>query len=122
MEFKRADSDHCYYQRKNGKVTVILIIYVDDMLIASSSMSKIKLLKAQLSKKFEMKDLGEAKQILGMRIWRSTGCIKLSQQKYLQKILDRFQCAHVRRTDLPLGAEFKLTKDQSPKKLKRKTK
>ena len=94
---------------------IILVIYVDDMLIASSSMSEIKLLKAQLSKKFEMKDLGEAKQILRMKICRSAGCIKLSQQKYLQKILDRFQCTNVRRTDLPLGAEFKLTKEQSPK-------
>ena len=78
MNFKRADSDHCCYQRKNDNTLVILIIYVDDMLIASSSMSEIKLLKSQLSKKFDMKDLGEARQILGMKISRAAGKIKLS--------------------------------------------
>ena len=115
INFKRADSDHCCYQRRSGKVSVILGIYVDDMLIASSSIKEIKLLKSQLSKEFDMKDLGKAKQILGMRISRSAGCIKLSQKKYLQKVLDRFKCANVRRTDLPLGAEFKLSKEDSPK-------
>ena len=30
-------------------------------------------------------------------------------------MLDKFQCANIRRTDLPLGAEFRLSKDQSPK-------
>lgn len=31
--------------------------------------------------------------------------------------MDRFQCANVRRTDLPFGTEFKLTKDQLPKRV-----
>jgi len=38
------------------------------MLIAAKSQVEIDRLKAQLSKKFEMKDLGEAKKILGMEI------------------------------------------------------
>lgn len=101
VRFERADFDHYCYQRKNGSESVILIIYVDDMLIASFSMSEIKLLEARLSKKFDMKDLGEARQILGIGISRSTECIKLSQQKYLQKMLDKFHCDSIR-TDLPL--------------------
>jgi ATP-binding cassette subfamily B (MDR/TAP) protein 1 len=38
------------------------------MLITGSSIEEIDKLKQQLSKQFEMKDLGAAKQILGMRI------------------------------------------------------
>ena len=40
------------------------------MLIASRNQGEICRLKAQLSKEFEMKDLGEAKKILGMEIAR----------------------------------------------------
>lgn len=73
------------------------------MLIASSSIEDIKLLKSQLSKKFHMKDLGEAKQILGMRMSRMADCIILSQQRHLQKVLNKFNFSNVRRTKLPLS-------------------
>jgi ATP-binding cassette subfamily B (MDR/TAP) protein 1 len=51
------------------------------MLIAGFSIEEIDKLKQQLSKQFEMKDLGAAKQILGMRIIRDKdkGILKLSQ-------------------------------------------
>ena len=59
---------------------IILLLYVDDMLIAGFSIKEINNLKKQLSKQFEMKDLGVAKQILGMRIIRdkANGTLKLS--------------------------------------------
>ena len=46
---------------------IILLLYVDDMLIARSGIEKINNLKKQLSKQFAMKDLGTTKQILGMK-------------------------------------------------------
>ena len=49
----------------NGSA-IYLLLYVDDMLIAAKNKSDIAKLKAQLSKEFEMKDLGAAKKILGM--------------------------------------------------------
>ena len=49
---------------------IILALYVDDMLIVGANIAEIDRLMKQLSKKFEMKDLGSAKQILGMRISR----------------------------------------------------
>ena len=59
---------------------IILLLYVDDMLIARSSIKEINNLKKQLSKQFAMKDLGAAKKILGMRIIRdkTNGILKLS--------------------------------------------
>jgi hypothetical protein len=44
------------------------LLYVDDTLIAAKSKKEITILKSQLSSKFEMKDLGAAKKILGMKI------------------------------------------------------
>ena len=54
-----------------GKGPNILLLYVDDMLIVGKDMNQIKLLKRDLNKAFSMKDLGAAKQILGMQITRN---------------------------------------------------
>ena len=64
-------SDHCVYlKRKNDGSYIILLLYVDDMLVAGSNMPEINVLKRKLENSFAMKDLGAAKQILGMRITR----------------------------------------------------
>ena len=43
-------------------------MYVDDMLLAGRQMAKISALKSKMAKVFDMKDMGEASHILGMRI------------------------------------------------------
>jgi len=59
------------------------------MLIASKNRSSIDKLKVQLSSEFEMKDLGEPKRILSMKIERDRvkGRVSLTQKTYLQKVL-----------------------------------
>jgi hypothetical protein len=55
-------------------------------------MKEIAALKAQLSRKFDMKDLAVAKKILGMKIiWdRKSRLLYLSQNNYIEKVLHRF--------------------------------
>ncbi|KAC9891008.1 hypothetical protein E3N88_45129 [Mikania micrantha] len=74
--FKRCEMDHCCYIKKFSKSYIILLLYVDDMLIAGSDMKEINKLKKQMSEEFEMKDLGAAKQILGMSIFRNSKDLK----------------------------------------------
>lgn len=65
--FKRCSYDSCvYFRREVEEVNVFLLLYVDVILIASKSKEEISEIKKLLSSKFEMKDLGYAKQILGM--------------------------------------------------------
>ena len=64
--FKKCEADHCYYVKSFENSYIILLLYVDDMLIAGSSIEEINNLKKQLSKQFAMKDLGAVKQILGV--------------------------------------------------------
>ena len=63
--FKRCEASHCCYVKSFDNSYIILLLYVDDMLLAGSSIEEINNLKKQLSKQFAMKDLGAAKQILG---------------------------------------------------------
>jgi len=54
----------CFSKLLNGEY-IYLLLYVYDMLIASKSISAINKLKSQLSSEFKMKDLREAKRVLG---------------------------------------------------------
>ena len=59
IKFIRYSYDSCVYLKmKNDQVAMSLLLYVDDMLIASRSMQDIQELKQQLNSKFELKDLG----------------------------------------------------------------
>nr|CAN77134.1 hypothetical protein VITISV_039954 [Vitis vinifera] len=115
--FKRCEANHCCYFKSFDNSYIILLLYVDDMLIAGSDIEKINNLKKQLSKQFAMKDLGAAKQILGMRIIRdkANGTLKLSQSEYVKKVLSRFNMNEAKPVSTPLDSHFKLSKEQSPK-------
>ena len=70
-EFKRTHADHWLYTKKNKDGSpIMLILYVDEMLVAGKKKSTLNALKQQLNSTFSMKDLGEAEHILRMRIKR----------------------------------------------------
>ena len=112
--FKKYEADHCCYVKFFDNSYIILLLYVDDMLIAGSSIEEIKDLKKQLSKQFAMKDLGVAKQIFGMRIIRdkANDTLKLSQLEYVKKVLRMFNMNEAKPVSTPLGSHFKLSKEQ----------
>ena len=84
------------------------MLYVDDMLIVGQDSSLINRLKLELSKSFAMKDLGPAKQILGMKIVRDRkeGLIWLSQESYIEKVLERFNMNKTKLVGCPLAGNF----------------
>ena len=60
--------DHCLYFKKLNDISITLVLYVDDMFVVNKSMDEINRLKARMARNFDMKDLGAAKQILGIEI------------------------------------------------------
>ena len=81
------------------------------MLIVGHDVAKIEKLKGELSKSFAMKDLGPTKQILGMKIIRDRKKNKLwlSQERYIEKVLERFNMSKVKPVVSPLAGHFKLS-------------
>jgi len=100
-----------YYNKLPRGEYIYLLLYVDDMLIASKSRSAIDKLKKDLSFEFEMKDLGEAKKVLGMEIerdWKS-GKVSLIHKGYLKKVLQKFNINDdTKSVSTPLAPHFKL--------------
>jgi hypothetical protein len=108
----RSEYDHCvYFKKLNNGIFIIFVLYVDDMLLERKIITEINKLKAQMARMSDMKDLGAAKQILGMEISRDrrNGKLWLSQHKYVQKILLRFGMNSVKPVYVPFASHFKLS-------------
>ena len=114
----RCNFDFCvYYKLVKTDLYIYLLLYVDDMLVACKSKAEIEALKQLLNSEFDMKDLGQAKKILGMEIRRNRErrIMFLTQIKYLEKVLRNFSMTDCKSIKTPLAAHFKLSSLQCPK-------
>jgi hypothetical protein len=88
--YSRCYSNHCvYFKRIENGSYIILLLYVDDMLVAGSNMQDINVIKKKLANSFVMKYFGDANKILSMRITRDRKNRKLTLSKgeYIEKVL-----------------------------------
>ncbi|GJR49955.1 zinc finger, CCHC-type containing protein [Tanacetum coccineum] len=69
---------------------VIICLYVDDMLIFDTDQVHVDLTKEFLSSRFSMKDMREADVILGIKIKHESNGIAISQSRYIEKVLKKF--------------------------------
>ena len=68
--FKQNLDESCVYKRHRDKVVMFLVLYVDDILLIGNDVEVMPSIKVWLSCQFDMKDLGEANFILGIKLWR----------------------------------------------------
>ncbi|KAJ4718340.1 Retrovirus-related Pol polyprotein from transposon TNT 1-94 [Melia azedarach] len=121
--YTRSPYDCCvYYSKATNGSLIYLVLYVDDMLIAAENKSDVQKLKDLLSVEFEMKDLGAARKILGMEIYRDRSKKKLflSQKGYIQKILSRFGMSTAKPIDTPSAANALMSVAFAPKSVEEK--
>ena len=88
--FRANEFDKCLYYKEIDGAHVLLSLYVDDILIFGSNLKIINDVKSYLSINFDMKDLGEAHVILGMRICKTTRGITLDQSSSIEKMIKKF--------------------------------
>ncbi|KAM1393995.1 hypothetical protein ACFX2F_030092 [Malus domestica] len=109
--------DDCIYVKFLGTSFIFLVLYVDDILLASSNMKLLKDTKIMLSKNFEMKDLGEAHYVLGIEIIRDRlrSLLGLSQKGYIERVLMRFNMSSCNNGEVPVNKGDRFSKAQCPK-------
>jgi len=110
--FDNIDPYACLYLLMDEGEVIIVLVYVDDLLLVASSLTEIFNIKDALHKRFEMKDLGEAKVILGLdiRVDKAFGTLKLSQGKYAAQVLEKFGMAKYNPIGMPLKVGLQLVK------------
>lgn len=94
------------------------------MLIVGHDAKKIEHLKRKLRKSFAINDLGLAKQMLGIRITHDRKNINLwlSQERYIEKVLEIFNMSKSKLVYSPLTSHFKLSSEQCPRKTRKEKK
>ena len=109
--------DDCVYHKFSGSKYIFLVLYVDDILLATNDIGLLHETKRFLSKHFEMKDLGDASFVLGIQIHQdcSQGILGLSQKSYIDKVLKRFGMQDCRPGDTPVAKGDKSSLSQCPK-------
>ena len=107
--FVMADADHSLYLCKSEKGLVFGTIYVDDLIIRGDHLDEVEKVKGLLKHKIEMKNVGELKFFLGIKIIRTKIGIWLSQQKYALDMLAKYGMADCKTILKPLDQNVKLS-------------
>ena len=87
LGFQQSKYDYSLFTKKTKGALISLLVYVDDILIASDNKATMDELKVMLDQKFKLKDLGELKYFLGLEVARSAQGINLCQKKYTLELL-----------------------------------
>ncbi|KAJ9558245.1 LOW QUALITY PROTEIN: hypothetical protein OSB04_012859 [Centaurea solstitialis] len=114
--FAKSEFEPCVYTKFSGSIVTFLVLYVDDILLIGNDVPTLQNVKSWLSRCFQMKDLGEAAYILGIKIYRnrSKRLIGLSQSTYIDKILKRFRMDESKKGFIPMQHGIVLSKTQCP--------
>ena len=109
--FRINESDNCLYQKQIDGQLILLCLYVDDILILAPDLNLVNDVKKFLSHRFDMKDLGKAELILGMKIIRTNNSIQLTQSHYTQKLIDKFGYSNYSSVSTPYDPSIHLVKN-----------
>ncbi|CAI7875356.1 unnamed protein product [Closterium sp. NIES-54] len=112
QQFQTSSCDESLFLKGEGEKLVLFLVYVDDILLFSSSMKEIQKVQQQLMKNFKCKTLGEVKYYLGMHVERDLDhrWLKLHQEKFIKELGEKYGIENERKVATPLPAEFKLVK------------
>lgn len=113
LGFKRSPFEHTVYIKREGKGSVIVGVYVDDLLVTGTDISLINRFKVQMSNKFEMSDMGKLTYHLGIEVKQGSGFIELKQSGYAKKIVERAGMAQCNPCKFPMDPKERLTKDEN---------
>ncbi|CAI7913089.1 unnamed protein product [Closterium sp. NIES-54] len=109
MGFWTSSCDESLFLKGEGEKLVLFLVYVDDILLFSSSMKEIQNVQQQLMKNFKCKTLGEVKYYLGMHVERDL-VVEAAPGEAHQGAGEKYGIENERKVATPLPAEFKLVK------------
>jgi transposase InsO family protein len=101
--------DSALFIRRTDRGTILLLLYVDDMIITGDDITGIQELKQFLSQHFKMKDLGPLNYFLGLEISSSSDGYYLTQAKYIYDLLSRANLTDSKIVDTPTKLNTRLT-------------
>jgi hypothetical protein len=115
LGFSVSSADAGLFTLDKGGCKVYLLVYVDDILVASAELSCVQGVKQAVGAVFRVRDLGQARFFLGMEIMqdREQGVVKLSQHKAVMDLVARFQMGEAKSKCTPMSMSTRLSSEGS---------
>jgi hypothetical protein len=107
--FSQSKSDNSLFIYRKDTHMAYLLLYVDDIILTTSSNNLRKSIISRLSSEFAMKDLGPLSYFLGIAVTRHNGGLFLSQKKYADEILERAGMSSCKSCPTPVDTKPKLS-------------
>jgi hypothetical protein len=109
LGFVSSKGDTSLFFLRNKQVTMFILVYVDDIIVASSSQDATMCLLRDLEKDFALKDLGDLHYFLGIEVTKVKDGILLTQQKYATELLQCVSMISCKPVSTPLSISEKLS-------------
>lgn len=105
----RSQNEHTFYKKSVGSnATLLVCLYVDDIIYMSTSQDLIEDFKSDMKNTFEMSNLGVLNYFLGLEVKQERDGIFVTQKKYVEDLLEEFNLIHCKAAATPMA-----TKDNS---------
>ncbi|KAJ0868636.1 putative RNA-directed DNA polymerase [Helianthus annuus] len=102
--YKRSQNEPTLYVKRGASGDIIVVcLYVDDIVYASSSKKLLTEFKSKMISEFEMTDIGVLSYFLGLEVTQRSDGVFLSQQKYARDLLKRFGMDHCKVVSTPIN-------------------
>jgi hypothetical protein len=109
LGFQRSKSEHAIYVCGS----LIIGVYVDDLVISGSKKEEINQFKAEMKESFRMSDLGLLSYYLGIEVRQSENGMTLAQTAYAKSVLEKAGMEGCNSCSVPMESRLKLSKDST---------
>nr|GEV74571.1 ribonuclease H-like domain, reverse transcriptase, RNA-dependent DNA polymerase [Tanacetum cinerariifolium] len=110
LNFKKCTLEQAIYTKTSKDSTLLIGVYVDDLIITGTSKEEIDKFKAQMKEKFEMSDLRFLAYYLGIEVTQTNGDISIKKSAYANKILKKARMIDCNKTWITIDPGTRLTK------------
>lgn len=115
LGLKRCPYENAVYTRGKGDDSLIIAVYVDDILVTGAKVAIIEEFNLEMGVKFEMTDLGMLSYYLGIEVQQNQSHIVLKQSPYAKKIIEKAGMKDCNPTKYPLDPKDQICKDEMGK-------
>ncbi|KAJ9542245.1 hypothetical protein OSB04_028751 [Centaurea solstitialis] len=119
--YKKGTIDPTLFLRRSGSDLIIVQIYVDDIIFASTKPEMCQEFENTMKSQFKMSMMGELTFFIGLQVRQRPDGIFINQSKYVHDLLKRFDFGGSNSAATPMPKNFQLNADSSGKPVDKKT-
>jgi hypothetical protein len=109
--FTKCKSEYGLYTRIKDQGSLIVGVYVDDLIIMGEQFSELIQFQEEMKKVFRMSDLGALSYYLGIEVRQGSRGMELCQRSYATKLLEKAGLSDCNSCTTPMEPKLKLSKD-----------